>query len=271
MQGEGSMETNFQLLILSPNLQGGGWKPILNFDAESKFGKIPNSHVQGDGVGVGGNHFPTFDPESKFAKFPCLGGCWWKPISNFWSWVWICSNLKFPCPGGGGRGLWKPIFKSQLQSLVLSWNFHFQGWEVGEVSGQLQQKSTSKFQSKLSAEISISGGGGGGARVGHGIHGIWCCHLACIWGELTDFDTKFYNTFWASASQIVPFRNYIRHSQDLFVQAKILPLNHQVTGNRQLDPYLHHIDFGRFDQFREFIEFNLSSSIFTSPQFQNQF
>ena len=35
----------------------------------------------------------------------------------------------------------------------------------------------------------------------------WCWHLVCIWGELPDFDTKFCNTFWASASQIVPFGN----------------------------------------------------------------
>ena len=65
------METNFQLLMLSSNLLtskipmlmvggwGGQWKPISTFDAEFKFAKIPNSHVQG-GVGVQ-----------------------WKPISNF--------------------------------------------------------------------------------------------------------------------------------------------------------------------------------------------
>ena len=43
----------------------GGWQPI--FDAESKFAKIPNSHVQGGwGKGAGGWR-PTFDAESKFA------------------------------------------------------------------------------------------------------------------------------------------------------------------------------------------------------------
>ena len=39
--------------------------------------------------GVGGNQFPTFDAESKFTKIQnshiqCWGGGdWWKPISNF--------------------------------------------------------------------------------------------------------------------------------------------------------------------------------------------
>ena len=28
-----------------------------------------------------------------------------------------------------------------------------------------------------------------------GMDGFRCCRLACIWGELTDFDTKFCNTF----------------------------------------------------------------------------
>ena len=76
-----------QLLMLSPNLlksripmsrlgrgggvggrgEGGVWWPT--FDAESKFAKIPNSHVQGGRGGCrGGGWWPTFDAESKFAK-----------------------------------------------------------------------------------------------------------------------------------------------------------------------------------------------------------
>ena len=39
-----------------------------------------------------------------------------------------------------------------------------------------------------------------------GMCGMWCCHLACIWGELKKFDTKFLHSVWASASQIVSLR-----------------------------------------------------------------
>ena len=113
--GGGLVESNFQLLMLSPNLlkskipmlrvgrEGGGVgvNQFPTFDAESKFAKIQNSHVEGGGGGrlvetnfqllmlssnllkskilmlrvggwvVGGvsvNQFPTFDAESKFAK-----------------------------------------------------------------------------------------------------------------------------------------------------------------------------------------------------------
>ena len=76
------------------------------------------------------------------------------------------SKIPIFAEGGGG---WQPTFRSQLQI----------------------------FKVKSLAEISISAGGGGGGRgrEGHGMHGISCCHLAFIWGELTDFDTKFCNTF----------------------------------------------------------------------------
>ena len=49
---------------------GGGcwWNQFPTFDAESKFAKIPNSHVRWGGGGVWWNQFPTFDAESKFAK-----------------------------------------------------------------------------------------------------------------------------------------------------------------------------------------------------------
>ena len=76
------METNFQLLMLSPNMLksqipmsrvelgvcGGNQFP--NFDAESKFAKIPNYHVQGVGGGGWCKPFSNFDPESIFAKIP---------------------------------------------------------------------------------------------------------------------------------------------------------------------------------------------------------
>ena len=69
------METNFQLLMLSSNLLKS---------------KIPMLRVGGWVVGVGGNQFPTFDAEFKFAKIQnshveggWVWGGWWKPISNF--------------------------------------------------------------------------------------------------------------------------------------------------------------------------------------------
>ena len=46
-----------------------GGNQFRTFDAESKFAKYQNSHVQvGEGGGVSGNQFPTFDAEFKFAK-----------------------------------------------------------------------------------------------------------------------------------------------------------------------------------------------------------
>ena len=46
----------------------GGWQ--LNFDAESKNAKIPNSHFCRCGRGQG--WWPTFDAESRNAKIPNL-------------------------------------------------------------------------------------------------------------------------------------------------------------------------------------------------------
>ena len=75
--GGGLVETNFQLLMLSSNLLKS---------------KIPMWGGGGGGGGIGGNQFPTFDAEFKFAKIQnshveggWVGGGWgwWKPISNF--------------------------------------------------------------------------------------------------------------------------------------------------------------------------------------------
>ena len=78
------VETNFQLLMLSPNLlkstvpifrEGGAHgNQFPTFDAESKFTKIQSSHLGG---GPRGNQFPTFVAESTFAKIQSshfLGG-----------------------------------------------------------------------------------------------------------------------------------------------------------------------------------------------------
>ena len=76
------------------------------------------------------------------------------------------------------------------------------GWGGWSVTTNFQ-KSTSNFQSpKSQTEISISDGGGGGV-VTNRMHGIWCCHLVYIWGELTNFDNKICNFRSAFASQIV--------------------------------------------------------------------
>ena len=69
---------------------GGWWNQFPTFNAELKFAKIQNSHVQSGGGGFGANAFPTFDAEFKFAKIQNFhvqggegGGVWCKPISNF--------------------------------------------------------------------------------------------------------------------------------------------------------------------------------------------
>ena len=68
--------------------RGIGGNQFPTFDAESKFAKIPNSHVQGQvGGGGGGNQFPTLMLSPNLLKAQIsmsrVGGGWWKPISNF--------------------------------------------------------------------------------------------------------------------------------------------------------------------------------------------
>ena len=94
--------TNFQLLMLSPNLlksqspimvgRGEGWQPIPTFEVESKSAKIPNSHY---GMwlcvclwGRGGlvTSFLNFDTEFKSAKSHSLilvGVVVGQPMSSF--------------------------------------------------------------------------------------------------------------------------------------------------------------------------------------------
>ena len=127
----GSVETNFQRLMLSSNLlksnipmfRGGvGGNQFPTFDAEFKFAKIQNSHVQGwvgGGGGrrgrgvVDGNQFPTFDAEFKFAKIQnsyFQGGG--SVETNFQLLMLSPNLLKSQIPmssGGGGVGWWKPI------------------------------------------------------------------------------------------------------------------------------------------------------------------
>ena len=153
--------------------------------------KIQNSHVCFGGGGGGRRlvetNFQLFMLSANLLKseIPMSGGGgglvetnFQKSTSNFLSPVLNC-NFHW----GGGGGWQSTSTKVYFKIQILSWNFHFWRGEGRE------------------------GGWGEGGRVGHGMHGIWCCHLACIWGELADFDTKFCNTFWTSASQIVPFGN----------------------------------------------------------------
>ena len=99
-------KTNFQLLMLSPNLLKS---------------QIPMSDW--GGAGIGGNQIPTFDAESKFAKIPNshvpLGGAGVLVETNF-QLLMLSPNLlksQIPMSDWGGGGWWKPISKSQLQIL----------------------------------------------------------------------------------------------------------------------------------------------------------
>ena len=91
--GGGSVETNFQISMLSSNLLRS---------------KIPMFRWGP----VSGNQFPTFDAEFKFAKIQNshvqVGGSQWKPISNFWCWVQIAKIQNSYVQVGEG-GQWKPI------------------------------------------------------------------------------------------------------------------------------------------------------------------
>ena len=93
----GLVETNFQLLMQSSNLQkskipilrvGGGLvrNQFPTFDAEFKFTKIQNCHVEG-GWGLVETNFQLLMLSSNLlkSKIPMLrvGGDQWKPISNF--------------------------------------------------------------------------------------------------------------------------------------------------------------------------------------------
>ena len=129
------------------------------------------------GGGAHGNQFPTFDAVSKFAQIQNShvqwrgGGGLWKPISNFWCWVQICSNLKFTCPRGGwqwGGGLMEANFQkstSNFLSPVLNWEISILWW-LGGGGGLVEtnfQKSTSNFISPvLNWNFHFVGGGGGG-------------------------------------------------------------------------------------------------------------
>ena len=67
--------------------RGAHGKQFPTFNAQFKFAKIQNSHVEG-GRGACENQFLTFDAEFKFAKIQHShveggGGGLWKPISNF--------------------------------------------------------------------------------------------------------------------------------------------------------------------------------------------
>ena len=139
------METNFQLLMVSPNLLkskcpvGGGGGAHGNqfptFDGESKFANIQSSHFQGGGEGAHGNQFPTFVAESKFAKIQSShwgeGGSW-KPISPTFVAESKFAKIQSSHFRGGGGGVGGTNFQLLMLSLnLLKKNFFGQkcAWE----------------------------------------------------------------------------------------------------------------------------------------------
>ena len=91
--GGGGMETNFQLLLKSkiPILRVGGGGGSWKFDAEFKFAKIQNSHLEGGLVGGGGTHgILMLSPNLLKSKIPILRVGWWGRgggLMEFWCWV----------------------------------------------------------------------------------------------------------------------------------------------------------------------------------------
>ena len=129
--------------------------------------KIPMLRVGGGG-GACGNQFPTFDPEFKFPK-----------IQN--------SHVEGGWVGGG-------VMETNFQLLMLSTNLLKSKIPMLRVGGWVGEAHGNQFPT-FDAEFKF-------AKIQNSHFGTWCCHPVCISGELADFDTKFCNTFWASASQI---------------------------------------------------------------------
>ena len=143
--GRGFMLTNFQLLMLSPNLVksqssitmlGGGWTTQFpTFDAKSKSSKIPKSHYGGREL-VGDDQFPTFDAKSKSAKI---------------------QKFHYGGEGGGGDDQ-LPTFDAKFKSAKIP-KSHYSGVGGGHINLQTQVQ-LSKLQSK--SKFSIAGVGVGG-------------------------------------------------------------------------------------------------------------
>ena len=170
----------------------GGWWPT--FDAESRNAQIPNSHLGGRAGwrGAGKNQFPKVNfkfskssPELKFQWGGGGGSGWQKPISKNQLQISKSSpELKFPFLRWGGGGVSRnqfPKVNFKFCKSISELKFPFLGgggWQKPISKSQLQIQKSSP---ELKCEMSIFGRGVGG-WVGHGMYGIWCCHLACIWG-----------------------------------------------------------------------------------------
>ena len=110
---------------------------MINFDAESKSAKIPNSLYDG-GREVGDNQLPTFDAESKSAKIPnsLYGGSGGVGLvmTNF-QLLMLCPNmLKSQIPymvrgGGGGNKLFDAESKSAKIPNSLYGGGEWGGWK----------------------------------------------------------------------------------------------------------------------------------------------
>ena len=100
--------------------EGEAGTQLPTFDAESKSAKIPCTVCvcwgwRGGGGGAG-TQLPTFDAEIKSAKIPislCGGVGVEDPSSNFWCWVQIGQNHKFPITVRGGA---RPNFQLLMPS-----------------------------------------------------------------------------------------------------------------------------------------------------------
>ena len=166
--GGGLVETNFQLFMLSSNLLkskipmfrvGGvvGGNQFPTFDAEFKFAKIQNPHVQGGGGGVGGNQFPTFHAEFKFAKIQnshVQGRGGWLVETNFQLLMLSSNLLKSKIPmfrvGGGVSGNQFPTFDAEFKFAKIQ-NPHVQGGWGGlvETNFQLLMLSSNLLKSQI--------------------------------------------------------------------------------------------------------------------------
>ena len=122
-----------------------GGNQFPTFDAEFKFAKIQNSHVEGGGGGggVGGNQFPTFDAEFKFAK-----------IQN--------SHVEGGRKGGRVGGNQFPTFDAEFNLL----KYKIPMFRVGGVGGtnfQLLMLSSNLLKSKIPM-LRVGGWGGVGGN-----------------------------------------------------------------------------------------------------------
>ena len=179
------MTTNFQLLMLSPNLlrsqiaymvvggQGGREggvqdEQLPTFDAESKSAEIPNS-LYGGGVFMTANFQPLMlSPNLLRSQIPyTLGGGGWGGFmtTNFQLLMLSPNLLRSQIPynggGGGGRGWFHdgqlPTFDAESKSAKIPNCLY--GWEFMTTNFQLLMLNPNRLRSQI--PYTLAGGGGG--------------------------------------------------------------------------------------------------------------